>query len=206
MTNRNSPEPAGKDLGSRCRRGTNGVVWPQFSCLSNGLIFASHCQDPETRLGRGAGEAGRSGQGSGWGSEPCLSLPWEGPWLSCPAPGRGRPAGAVRWCPPPRLLPLLAAPREEEGTHWVSYSGWRKGNCISLYPANPSRLQRGVCSQGGDFLPSVLGPPLADSLIQGAPVPPACSPGPGRVCPWSDPVLGHCSWMKQLWGGNVTCL
>lgn len=53
MTNRNSPEPAGKDLGSRCRRGTNGVVWPQFSCLSNGLLFASHCQDPETRLGRG---------------------------------------------------------------------------------------------------------------------------------------------------------
>lgn len=33
-----------------------------------------------------------------------------------------------------------------------------------------------------------------------------CSLGMGSDCLWSDPVLGHDSWKKHLWAGNVTDL
>lgn len=136
MTDRNSPEPTGRDPGSKPGFGSDGVAWPQLSGLSNDLYL-----HPTVRTLRDGGRipGGREGGRAGsallrkwvWLREAarrwvpaCLQTSATDLRLNDPAPAAAGLPG--QWERRQALLPAHVPCYlwEEEVTCYVTHRGW----------------------------------------------------------------------------------
>lgn len=159
MTDRNSPEPTGRDPGSKPGFGSVGVAWPQLSGLSNDLYL-----HPTVRTLRDGGRipGGREGGRAGsallrkwvWLRE-AACRPREGPQAKRPRTCSCRPAWAVGEAPGPPARPrsLLSV---GGGSNLLCYPPWlvlrKLHQFVGCKPLPTFRLQRSVCPPASGFL------------------------------------------------------
>lgn len=168
MTDRNSPEPTGRDPGSKPGFGSDGVAWPQLSGLSNDLYL-----HPTVRTLRdgsripGGREGGRQsrertakemGVAEGGCAPVGPRLPadlGDGPQAKRPRTCSCRPAWAVGEAPGPPARPrsLLSV---GGGSNLLCYPPWlvlrKLHQFVGCKPLPTFRLQRSVCPPASGFL------------------------------------------------------